>query len=79
MLRLDACADRKRWFADVCACRRRQQGKLERIKRGGIVTALTVEDEYHLVVHSATLWRLAREMNHRALGVHDLYQARKCK
>ena len=42
---------------------------LERIKRGGIATVLNVDDEYHLLVQSATLWRLARELTRRTLGV----------
>ena len=69
MLRTDTPSDRRRWFVDTCACRRRPQGMLERIKRGGIATVLNVDDEYHLLVQSATLWRLARELTRRTLGV----------
>ena len=28
LLRADPCEDRVRWFADVCACRRRPQGQV---------------------------------------------------
>jgi hypothetical protein len=59
----------------VCGCRRRPQNKLINIKRGGIATAVNVEDEYHLLVQAATLWRVGREMSHRQLGTHDLYHA----
>ena len=76
MLRTDTPSDRRRWFVDTCACRRRPQGMLERIKRGGIATVLNVDDEYHLLVQSATLWRLARELTRRTLGVAGASQLR---
>ena len=34
---------------------------------------LSVEDEYHLLVHSATTWRVAHEMRRRQLGSHDVF------
>ena len=76
LLRGDACADRKRWFIETCACRRRPQGKLDRLRRSGIETVLTLEDEYHLLMQSAAKWRWTYEMSQRKLGVHDLFQAR---
>ena len=36
---------------------------------------MTVEEEYGLLVQSATLWRLGQELSRRQLGVHDIYHA----
>ena len=64
---------RVRWFADVCACRRRPQGQLR--KSQGLQAVLGTADEFHMLAHEATLWRLRRELGGRRLGVHDLYHA----
>lgn len=68
MLRLDACEDRRRWVNDTASCRRRPQAKIEQLRGTGLPTVLKVEDEYHLLVQSATVWRIAHEMNRRQLG-----------
>jgi len=73
-LRGESCENRRRWFVETCACRRRPQGKLERLRRSGIDIVLSLEDEYHLLMQSAAQWRWANEMETRKLGVHDLYQ-----
>ena len=73
LLRADPCEDRVRWFADVCACRRRPQGQVR--KSQGLQAVLGTEDEFHMLAHEATLWRLRRELGGRRLGVHDLYHA----
>ena len=47
-----------------------------RYRRTELVLHLhSFEDEYHLLVQAATLWRVGREMSHRQLGTHDLYHA----
>ena len=75
LLRADALADRKRWFSDVMACRRRPQGALQRLKGRGVGLVLSTEDEYHLLVQSATLWRIGREFKIKSLGIHDVFHA----
>lgn len=75
MLRASSTDERRRWFVDVMACRRRPQGALSRLKGKGVGVVLSTEDEYHLLVQSATLWRLARELKAKALGVHDIFHA----
>ena len=74
LLRTDGCSDRRRWFAEVCACRRRPQALLER-RRTNLEAVLATEDEYPLLIASAARWRLGNEMASRQLGVHDLYHA----
>ena len=74
VLRADAPADRRRWFAEVCSCRRRPQGLLQR-KHTPLESVLTANDEYPLLLASAARWRLAEEMNARRFGAADLYHA----
>ena len=74
MLRADTCEQRKKWFVDTCACRRRPQGKLERMaSAGGIATVLEVEDEFHLLVQAATMRTVSAELTRRTLGSHDVF------
>ena len=65
MLRADLIDDRKRWFTDVMACRRRPQGAVARLKGRGVGLVLSMEDEYHLLVQSATCVTIALS---RSLG-----------
>tara|TARA_B100000795_G_scaffold244180_1_gene208556 strand:+ start:363 stop:683 length:321 start_codon:yes stop_codon:yes gene_type:complete len=44
-------------------------------KSQGLQAVLGTEDEFHMLAHEATLWRLRRELGGRRLGVHDLYHA----
>ena len=74
VLRADPPESRRRWFAEVCSCRRRPQGMLQK-KRTNLETVLATEDEYPLLVASAARWRLAEEMRTRRYGVADLYRA----
>jgi hypothetical protein len=46
MLRFDSCAERKRWFEHVCACRRRPQGRIANLRRTGIEPVWKSVDEY---------------------------------
>ena len=73
MLRTDACDERRRWVADVGGCRRRPQVRLEALRGTGLPTVFRVEDEYHMLVQSATVWRISTEMRTRQLGTHDVF------
>ena len=75
ILRTDSCDDRRRWVNDTASCRRRPQTKIEQLRGTGLPTVLRVEDEYHVLVQSATVWRLSVEMSRRQLGTHDLFHA----
>ena len=68
VLRTDLPDDRRRWVLDTAACRRRAQGRLEQKRGTQLSTVLTVEDEYHLLVQSATVWRIAFELRRRQLA-----------
>jgi hypothetical protein len=54
--------DRRRWFLDVRRCRRRAQGRLDLMRKGGVEQVLTVRDEVHIIVQVAAKWRLGREL-----------------
>ncbi|KOO22777.1 conserved unknown protein [Chrysochromulina tobinii] len=75
MLRADAPEDRKRWVVDTSACRRRPQARIENMRGSGLIQILTVEDEYHLLVHAAHVWRIKHELRRKQLGVHDIFFA----
>ena len=49
LLRADPCEERRAWFADVCACRRRPQGQVH--KSAGLQAVLGTEDEFHMLAH----------------------------
>ena len=71
MLRPDATDVRKRWFADVHACRRRPPLRPDRLRAGGLEGVFGVADEFGIVLRHATHWRLGREMASRELGSHE--------
>ena len=69
------CDDRRRWVVDTAACRRRAQSKIDLRRGTALATVLSVEDEYHLLVQSATVWRIGYELRRRQLGTHDVFHA----